>query len=147
MYRVKDALEGEALRIVRITGGTTEIQKIPHFKWSGHEQRWWRDGEVGDTLTLEFSVEQAGRYAVTVRLTKAIDYAEVKLAINGAPAGQFDRYHTAVENDVLKLGVFELKKGPNQLTVEIVGRHEKAIPRFMFGIDYLLLTPNSDPPD
>lgn len=144
MYRVKDALEGESLKIVSKTGGTTEIQNVPQFNWSGNEQLWWRDGKVGENLVLEFPVEDAGRYAVTARLTKAIDYAEVKLAINGASAGQFDRYHTAVENDVLKLGVFELKKGPNQLTVEIVGRHEKAIPRFMFGIDYLLLTPSGE---
>ena len=42
-------------------------------------------------------------------------------------------------NDALELGVFELSEGANRLEVEIVGAHEEAVPRHMFGLDYLKL--------
>ena len=39
----------------------------------------------------------------------------------------------------LDLGGFELKKGQNTLTAEIVGANEAAIKNYMFGLDYLLV--------
>ncbi len=39
------------------------------------------------------------------------------------------------------LGEFVLAAGVNRLEVTIVGRHPEAVPRHMFGIDYLLLEP------
>ena len=37
-----------------------------------------------------------------------------------------------------ELGTFDLRKGQNELTAEIVGRNEAAT-NYCFGIDYLLL--------
>ena len=64
----------------------------------------------------------------------------MKLALNGAPAREWDRYHPSVETTEVELGVFELRKNGNRLAVEIVGRHDQALPRHMFGLDALLLT-------
>jgi hypothetical protein len=141
VFIAKDALEGEKLEIVETTGGTHEVQEAPQFRWSDDRQVWWRDGEVGDTMTLAFPVSEAGKYKVVACLTKAVDYGIVELRINNAAGVTVDRYFPRVEHDIVELGVHELKKGANRLTVEIKGAHEQAIKRFMFGLDYLQLVP------
>ncbi len=139
-FRIPGVLEGEDLKIVSTTGGQTETQSGADFHWSGDGQLWWLDGKVGDKLAIEFKVKKAGRYKVTANLTKAADYGIVQISVNGQKAAKkLDRYHTSVANDSIDLGTFELKKGANQLEVEIVGCNEKAIKRYMFGLDYLKL--------
>ncbi len=140
---VKGALEGEELEIVEKTGGTTEIQLAGDFEWSGEGQIWWKEGKPGDRLVLEFPVETAGKYEVFANLTKAIDYAIVKLAVNDGPPKELDRFNQGVANDKLSLGTLELPKGTNRLTVTITGANEKAVKKYMFGLDYLLLVPKS----
>ena len=137
--QVPGAIEGETLKIVECTGGETSVQNVGKFRWSGDAQLWWVDGKPGDRLVLEVPVDTAGSYRVTMDLTKAVDYGIVKIGLAGQAAQQFDRYHTAVANDVLDLGTFELERGPNLLEVEIVGANDKAIPRHMFGLDYVKL--------
>jgi len=141
-YHVAGAIEGEALKIVEKSGGIMEVQDIPDYHWSRDSQLWWRDADVGDKLTLEFNVEKAGRYKVIANLTKARDYGIVQVSVNGRKSKQaIDRFNTSVAHDAIDLGSFELKKGANRLTVEIVGSNEKAINRHMFGLDYLKLEP------
>ncbi|QNN23083.1 DUF2961 domain-containing protein [Planctomycetales bacterium ZRK34] len=134
-------VEGEALEIVKTTGGNTLVQNNTGFGWSQDAQLWWRDAGIGDKLTIRFPVDKTGVYDVVANLTKAVDYAVVKLAIDGQAAGSFDRYHTAVETDPVALGRFDLKKGTHELTVEIVGINPNAIKSNMFGLDYLQLKP------
>ena len=141
-YRVAGAIEGETLKILAKTGGETDVQDISDYHWSRDGQLWWLDAKVGDKLTLEFNVSKAGQYKVIANLTKAADYGIVQISINGRKADRtIDRYFTSVAHDPIDLGVFELKKGANRLTVEIVGSNEKAIKRHMFGLDYLKLEP------
>ncbi len=141
VLHVKGALEGEELKIVEKTGGTTENQGGSQFGWSNDFQIWWRDGQPGDRLVLEFPVENAGRYEVVGSLTKAIDYGIVKIAVNDSEPKEFDRFNNGVANDRLVLGVLELPAGTNRLTIEMAGANEKAVKSYMFGLDYLLLTP------
>jgi len=139
---VEGALEGEDLKITERTGGTTEIQDVPHFKWSRNKQVWWRDAGPGDKLTVEFPVEKAGRYAFSAALTKAIDYGIVRLSLDGEPLGEpLDLINNGVITKVFPLGTHQLTAGPHRLTAEIVGANPKAVPRHMFGIDYLKLDP------
>jgi len=140
VLHVAGAIEGESLKFVEKTGGTTEIQDVDIFRWSGDQQLWWRDGKPGDRLVLEVPVEKEGTYRVTANLTKANDYAIVRATFNDQSTDNtFDRYAPRVSHDRLNLGQFSLKKGPNRLVVEIVGANEQAIKRHMFGLDYLLL--------
>lgn len=140
VFRLAGALEGESFTVLETTGGRTEVQDSSTFGWSGEQQLWWIDGAPGDRLSLGFDAPADGRYRVTARLTRANDYGVVKLALNGAPAREWDRYHPSVETTEVELGVFELRKNGNRLAVEIVGRHDQALPRHMFGLDALLLT-------
>jgi len=142
-HRVPGAIEGEDLRVVTVTGGNIEPQIIEEIGWSNDTQLWWKFGKPEDRLELEFPVPAAGRYEVLVALTKAVDYAIVRLELAGRPVGQFDRYHPSVAHDTLSLGVHELTAGPQRLTVTIVGHHPKAEPKGMFGLDYLKLLPQT----
>ncbi len=146
VFRVPGALEGEDFAVLACSGGRTEIQDLAQFGWSDERQLWWIDGAPGDRLELGFDAPGAGRYAVSARLTRANDYGLLRLALNGAEAGDWDRYHQSVETTEVALGEFELKAAGNRLTVEILGRNEAALPRHMFGLDALLLTPIEEAP-
>jgi len=45
----------------------------------------------------------------------------------------------------ISLGTFELEAGPQNLRLEITGKHEKALDKFMFGVDYLTLIAEKKP--
>jgi hypothetical protein len=141
VFQVKGAMEGEDLKALEVTGGTLEKQAGSQFHWSNDTQLWWRDAKVGDRLVLEFPAEKAGRYEVVANLTKAVDYAVVKISINDGATKEFDRFNDGVASEKLSVGEFELPRGTNRLTVEIAGANEKAVKRFMFGLDYLQLIP------
>ena len=137
--RVTGAIEGESLKIVRLTG-TADPQDWDGISAGRH--LWWHAGmKPGDTLTVSFPAPKAGRYRVLGRFLRAQDYGIHQLAINGQNAGQaIDFYNAGVsptrETD---LGVFELKAGENEFSATVVGANEKAVKTYMFGLDYLLL--------
>ena len=136
---VEGAVEGEDLTIVEKTGGKTQVQSGDVHDWSNGAQLWWIDGKPGGRLVLEVPVKEAGRYKVTADLTKAVDYAIVRMKLAGQASKQLDRFNQGVANDAIEIGTFDLKKGVNQLEIEIVGANEKAVKRHMFGLDYLKL--------
>jgi hypothetical protein len=137
--RVPGAVEGESMEVIEKTGGTTEIQSVAQFEWSGNRQLWWRDGAAGDRLELEFDVEEVGDYRMAAALTKANDYGIVTISLNGQTIQEHvDLYHPVVINEEIKLGVHRLKAGKNRLSVVITGENPAAIKRRMFGLDYVL---------
>lgn len=138
VFRVPGAIEGESLKVVERTGGNSQAQNAA-FGWSNDGQLWWTDGLVGDKLIVEFPVEKAGSYAVSTNLTKAADYATVALNVNDGEPKEFDRFNKDVHHDVVELGTYDLKEGNNTLTVKIVGENPEAVPRRMFGLDYIKL--------
>lgn len=141
VLRVPGAIEGEAMAVLECGGGQTSVQQSGTWQWSDEQQLWWIDGAPGQRLLLGFDAPAAGRYRVVARLTRASDYGIVRLDLNGAPAGEWDRYHPSVETTEADLGVFELRRSGNRLGIEILGRHEAAVPRHMFGLDALVLAP------
>ncbi|MCC6490368.1 MAG: DUF2961 domain-containing protein, partial [Candidatus Hydrogenedentes bacterium] len=140
---VQGALEGESMKVVECTGGAHTVQKSDGWEWSNDAQLWWRDGKPGDTLTVIFPVEKAGRYDVRGVFTKAVDFGIVLLSVNGQPAGgDRDFYNDGViVTPEEYLGVFDLTQGENTLKVEIVGANPNAVAAHMFGLDYLMLKP------
>jgi hypothetical protein len=136
---VENAIEGETLPIVRRTGGVTEIQNIPRFRWSNNRQLWWRNAEKGDELVVEFTVEQAGDYDLTLGTTKAVDYGIVRVDVNSQTmAKSLDLYNPSVVAAEVKLGVCRLARGKNTLKVTILGANPSAVKSHMFGLDYIL---------
>jgi hypothetical protein len=141
--KVKDALEGEELKILAKTGGDPAPQDMSGFgtDWSGESHLWWINAKPGNTLDLAVPVEKAGTYRLKMQLTKAVDYGIVQLSLDGKKLGQpIDLYNNGVvATGVLDMGTHELSKGRHVLRVEIVGANEKAVKGYMFGLDYLKL--------
>lgn len=138
--RVKGGIEGEKLT-AKAAGGKTEVQEGV-ADWSAGGQLWWTQAKPGDKLDITFESPKAGRQHVLARFTRAVDYGIVQISINGKKAGQpIDFFNNGVAlSRQLDLGEFDLKQGPNTMTVEITGTNEKSTgDRHMFGLDYLLL--------
>jgi hypothetical protein len=140
---VKGALEGEKLKVLSKTGGTADQQDLNGFEegWSGEAHLWWIEGKPGATLELAVPVEKSGTYRLKMRLTKAIDYGIHQLYLDGEKLGEpIDLFNDGVvPTGVLDMGVRKLDKGQHVLKVEIVGANDKAVKKYMFGIDYILL--------
>ncbi len=139
--KVKGAIEGEAMKILQ-KAGTAEPQEWDGT--SGGYHLWWRGGQKpGDTLTLGFPVEQAGKYKVTAQFLKAVDYGIAQVAINGLAAGDpIDFFNNGViVTGPVELGTFDLKPGENTIAFTITGANAKAVRSYMVGLDYLLLAP------
>jgi len=138
---VEGAIEGEKLSVAERTGGVTEIQNIATYNWSRNAQLWWRDGKVNDTLTVEFDMDKAGEYDVTLGITKAIDYGVFRIEINGeTKAESADFFNQSVVARDIKLGPCKLLKGKNKLKATIIGANPSAVKKHMFGLDYILPT-------
>lgn len=139
--RVEGAIEGESLEVVEKTGGTAQVQRSSVWPWSNAAQIWWTGGQPGDSLTLGFEVEQAGRYEVIAVFTTAPDYGIAQIAINGREvAVPLDFYHpSVVPTAPVSLGVHALDAGRNTFTATLRGSNAAALPAYMFGLDYLRL--------
>ncbi len=135
---VKDAIEGESLKIASKSGGETEIQ-TGFWDCSGGAQLWWRDGAPGDKLDLVVPVKKAGRFRVVGHFCFARDYGIQKLSLNGQAAKTVDFYSKDLTWKTVDLGTFELQAGDNHFVVEVAGANGAAEKRHMFGLDYLKL--------
>jgi putative membrane-bound dehydrogenase-like protein len=136
-------LEAEALKST-VTAGAVRTQGMGGFrsgKWSGDGQLWWTGGKVGDVLTVEVPVKEAGRYEVKGVLTRAKDYGIFEVSVNGKVAGDvLDLYDPQVLNTAeLSWGTHELKAGVNRVEFKIVGVNAQAKPAMMLGVDFLRL--------
>ncbi|TKJ33515.1 MAG: hypothetical protein CEE38_20355 [Planctomycetes bacterium B3_Pla] len=136
---VKNAIEGETLRVAERSGGITEIQNLPQFRWSNNRQLWWRNAKEQDSLVVEFNIEEAGDYDVTLGITKAVDYGIVRIGVNSeTKLDRLDLYNPSVIAFDVKLPVCRLREGKNQLKVTILGANPSAVKSHMFGLDYIL---------
>jgi len=143
--KVKGALEGERLKILSKTAGNPHEQDLGGFgdQWSNDAHLWWIEAKPGDKLELAVPVSKAGKYKLSMQLTKAPDYGIVQLYLDGEKVGQpIDLYHPSViPTGVLQMGSFDLTAGDHKLMVEIVGANAKAAKSYMFGLDYVKLDP------
>jgi FG-GAP-like repeat/FG-GAP repeat len=141
--RAAGAIEGEAMRVLKVTAGRTLTQDMKPFtkdKWSGDAQLFWSGGKKGDVLTLELEVRTMGKYDVSAVLTMAADYATVQFGLDDKPLGEsLDLYHSpdVITSGVQKLGTVELKEGTHHLTIRITGANPAALPKYMVGVDYV----------
>lgn len=143
VFVAKDALEGEDLHVVSMSGGENERQDLSFREntFSRDAHRWWKHGKPGDMLVLAVPVGATGTYRVRGAFCMASDYGIVQLTLGGQKLGEpLDCYATQVESSgPRELGTVELPVGTAKLEVKITGKRDKAIPAYMFGLDYLQL--------
>lgn len=146
MYREPDAIEGENMAVLRKTGGDVTIQDMLGFgeAWSGGKHLWWTGAKPGDVLELGFSVQKAGTYQLIIAMTKARDYGQFRLSVNGTPVGDVvDLFNNGViHTGKISLGKVSLRQGQNVLRIEVVGTNPASTgDRYMFGLDFIKLVP------
>ena len=142
-FRVKGAVEGESLQALRCTGGKVQVQGM-NMDFSNGSHLWWTNAKVGDTLEVNIPVAKAGRYSVTLGLTKSWDYGIHQIMIDGKDVGDPVDLYTPPPFKPFKLELGELVVSADGLRVGLrcVGTNPKAAPvNYMAGIDYVLLTP------
>jgi putative membrane-bound dehydrogenase-like protein len=144
-HRVAGSIEGEKLRVVSHRGGTLGPQGMTGFGrdlWSDNAQLFWNSPSPGDEIVLALPVDADGVYAVDVALTKAIDYGIVQFSLDGKDIeSPIDLFNDGViPSGTIRLGEFELAKGEHRLGVMVAGIRPEAVRKYMFGLDYVLLT-------
>ena len=138
-------LEASKLKVRKVTSGSHQIQALTKqgkFQWNENKHLWWLDGKVGGEWEIEFNVSQTGKYEVIADMTTARDYGIAEFYIDDKKVQDpIDFYNpTGVKKTGPKtLANTNLEKGTHVLKVKLTGKNEKAIPRYMVGIDYIAL--------
>jgi hypothetical protein len=137
-------LEAEGLP-AEVTVGSVAAQPLDNAllgMWRGQRQLRWSGGRPGAELTLPFEVTAAGTYRLSIRFTRAPDYAIVAMRLDDQPA-VLDRVSLyapqMIAADPLSMGVHDLAAGAHRLRVSIVGIHPQAQPAYLVGIDAIRL--------
>jgi putative membrane-bound dehydrogenase-like protein len=141
---VPGALEGESMKVIEITGGTTKRQGMAGFgsDWSGSAQLWWTGGKPDQKLTLAIPVQEAGKYTLYGALTMARDYGVVSITLDGKPvASSFDGYNSpkVIHTGEKDWGTHDLTAGEHHLTFTLAEPNPSAVPSNMVGLDYVRL--------
>lgn len=131
------AIEAEKLKFTK-TDGVTEIQS-GFGDMSNDAQIWWRDVPVGSKLDVEVPAKD-GEYELTINACMARDYGIHQLYWNGEKlGGPIDFYDPNLLWKQFKLGRVKVTGGKATFTAECTGANDKADPKRMFGLDYMLL--------
>jgi hypothetical protein len=139
-------IEGESMAVLRASTGRHWVQNMggfPDGTWSGDAHLIWTEGNLGDEIEIEFSVNKSGRHELATAFTKAADYGVFTLSIDGNPlAREFDLFDEKVTSTgEIPLGTFDLTAGKHVLTAKASGRNPKAksgaTGGHLFGLDYL----------
>ena len=130
----------------KVTGGELRTQTMEGFNgiWSNNQQLWWVNAKPGDKLTLSLPVNDAGNYELIGFFTRAGDYGIFRTSVNGQPSATLvDGYSNTVESTgAVSFGRFNLKKGANEIAIEIIGKDFRSAgfgDGYLVGIDGFIL--------
>jgi hypothetical protein len=115
--------------------------------WSGGGQLLWVPNRAADRLQLTVAVERAGMYSIVGGFTKANDYGQFQLHVNGLKVGEpFEGFnpgpfpHEVIHSGPVVMGSARFEVGSSNIAFEIVGKHSDSV-GYLVGIDYLRLLP------
>ncbi|MFO0890030.1 MAG: DUF2961 domain-containing protein [Isosphaeraceae bacterium] len=146
VHREPGVVEAESLKIRARTEGSTSVQDMGPFGdvWSGNQQLFWVGGKPGAKLELELPVKQAGTYSLSAAFTRAGDYGNVELALDGRPLGKaiplYQPSPAVVHSGPVPLGDAELSAGNHTLSLTIKDRDPRSSNYFV-GVDWIKLSP------
>lgn len=142
------AVEGEAL-VARAgaNAGKVAAQSMARFGkgWSGDAHLLWTGGATGAVLDLTFDVPAPAAYAVEIYFTRAPDYAQVAIEIDGklSPAS-FSGYAPRVAPPApMQAGKFPLQAGARKLSLKITGKAAQST-GYLVGLDQVKFYPAGD---
>ena len=144
-------VEGEDLVTsgkILIAGGQIVVQPMKTFGsgWSGDGQLFWSGGSEGAVLDLFIEVPAAATYAMELYLTRAPDYGQLKIQVDGKDAPELiDAYAPRVIAPTPRqIGKFSLGQGERKISFMIAGKHPQAT-GYLVGIDRIRLYPVGAP--
>jgi hypothetical protein len=128
---LKPNIEAESLLAsAAVSGGELRVQEMGGFesRWSGNAQLWWVEAKPGDKLTIPITAPADGTYELIGFFTRAGDYGIFRTSMNGKAIGSLvDGYSPKVEpTGPISFGQVQMRKGVNQLTIEIVGKEARS---------------------
>ena len=150
---VKGALECENLHVLSCTGGRHSRQEMhgflpvdgskPLHSWSGLAQFFWQHGKPGDFLEFAVPVEKSDDYSLEIQITKARDYANLQLWLDGKRIGpEIDAYSpNVIASGPIPYGTVHLEPGTHVVKFEIIGKNDQSS-NYFAGLDYILLKPD-----
>ena len=140
-------IEGEALIAgASATAGQLRVQHMDTDAWSQAQQLWWVESKAGARLTLRLPAPATRSYELVGYFTRAADYADVRLSVNGRPLSPIVRGYTpqVAPTGPISFGRVRLQAGVNRLVVEIVGKDPRSqgySEGYLVGIDDNVLPP------
>lgn len=148
--RIPGMIEGESLlESARVTAGELRVQDMGGFepdstRWSGGAQLWWVLSRAGARLTLPLRAPAAGTYELVGYFTRAQDYGDVRVSVNGRALSPIVRgYSPTVEpTGPISFGRVPLRAGSNTVTLEIVGKNARSqgySDGYLVGVDGFML--------
>jgi hypothetical protein len=131
-----------------VNGGKLAVQPMAQFGsgWSKNAQLFWSGGSVGAVLDLVVDVPAAATYAVELYMTRAPDYADLKMEIDGKPAVLDLRGYTpgVMAPNPVQVGKFSLPAGARKVSFLIAGKYPQSTGYFV-GIDQIRFYPAGAP--
>jgi hypothetical protein len=132
----------------RVGEGRLLRQEMAPFgsSWSGNAQLFWIPASSGARLHLVVNAPREGSYGVGAAFTRAPDYGQFRVTLNGHVLGTFDAYDAQVgHSGKVDLGSVALRAGANRLEILVTGRNRRSS-GLMVGIDRLELLPEAASP-
>ncbi|HUG81412.1 MAG TPA: hypothetical protein VML01_07100 [Bryobacterales bacterium] len=141
---IEGAVEAEALKVLELTFGRTTEQIVPNGLTSKNTILWWREGVPGARLALAIEAAQDGPHEILTAFLYDREMGIVQFELNGEEIGEPADFYkpNLTPSGPVSLGVHQLNKGENRLTVKMLGANPDAEPNHIFGIDYIKLTPD-----
>jgi hypothetical protein len=147
-------IEADAMPVSRCTSGEAKVVNLAEEGYAdegtftGDKSLQWHDAaNKGALLELRFTVQNKGRYAVTVKVAKYRTYGIHQFLINGKPLGKpVDMFgnpgHDIVTSFTVDLGAANLIQGTNKLGIRLAGTNPATImANHGAGLDWISLTP------
>lgn len=136
------AAEGESVWATN-SGGSLTLQT--GSEWSNNAQEMLVNTVQGSSVTFNDFVPNAGTYAVTPVMTKADDYGQVTVSVDGTTLPNvFDGYGSGVTTQSFDFGAVALAAGNHSITFTVTGTNAASVNnRYNAGVDSLDLVPAS----
>jgi hypothetical protein len=126
-----------------ISGGGMVRQDMAEYGsgWGGNAQLFWRPPTPAGTkpnLLTEFTLPSAGTYDLVLYFTRAPDFGQFTVYIDGSKPTNQDGYGPQVALGQVSLGRHQLAAGRHELAFEVTGKNPRST-GYIVGVDRLQL--------
>lgn len=127
----------------RTLKGTTRLVPQLMLEWSAKGRQWsanlqmWADqARLGDVAELKFTTSREFAGDMIIGYTRAPDYGNVRVSLDGQPIATINGYASRVEPAAMLVTVPNLRPGQHSLRLEVLSKNDQSS-GFMWGLDYI----------